>query len=103
MDRIASPPTPSALTHLRPSNMAGGVVVAGCLAITGLALWLSSLEPRWLWAAGPVVFALVQWFAVLHECGRETLFRSKRLHGLVGQIAGFFSVIPFYNWKRIHG
>jgi fatty acid desaturase len=21
----------------------------------------------------------------------------------IGQVAGFFSIIPFYNWKRVHG
>jgi fatty acid desaturase len=31
------------------------------------------------------------------------LFRSKWPHAFVGLIAGFFSLIPFYNWKRIHG
>jgi fatty acid desaturase len=31
------------------------------------------------------------------------LFRSKWPHVVVGPIAGFFSLIPFYNWKRIHG
>jgi fatty acid desaturase len=54
---------------------------------------------------GQLLFALalVQWFAVLHECGHETLFRAKRIHVLIGHVAGFFSVIPFYNWKRVHG
>ena len=45
----------------------------------------------------------MQWFAILHECGHETLFRTQRLHAVVGQVAGFFSLIPFYNWKRVHG
>ena len=49
-----------------------------------------------------LALALVQWFAVLHECGHETLFRGKRANSIVGQVAGFFALIPFYNWKRVH-
>ena len=49
-----------------------------------------------------LALALVQWFALLHECGHETLFRGKRFTPSLGQVAGFFSIIPFYNWKRVH-
>jgi len=98
-------PTPQELTRLRPSNVAGGVVLTQCLILSCGAFWLSS-QPNWfVWALGQVLVALslVQWFAVLHECGHDNLFRSKWPHALVGPIAGFFSLIPFYNWKRIHG
>src|SRR4029079_6349799 len=37
------------------------------------------------------------------ECGHETLFRTRRLHAPVGHLAAFFSLIPFFNWKRVHG
>ena len=99
------PPSPSDLAHLRPSNAAGATLIASCVALTATSLWLSSRESRWLWAIGQLLLALslVQWFAVLHECGHETLFRAKRAHRVVGWFAGFFSLIPFYNWKRVHG
>jgi acyl-lipid omega-6 desaturase (Delta-12 desaturase) len=101
----SAPPTPSELVHLRPSDAAGSLALALCAGITASGLWLSLLESTWLWLAGQIVLALafVQWFAVLHECGHETLFRTKRPHAVVGQVAGFFSLIPFYNWKRVHG
>src|SRR5262245_16312593 len=107
MHRLASssPPTPAALSHLRPSNGTGSLLAGSCLVVTGSALWLSSRESIWPWLAGQVLLALalIQWFALLHECGHETLFRTKWLHSALGVVAGFFSVIPFYNWKRIHG
>jgi len=58
-----------------------------------------------LWAAGQIVLALalVQWFVVLHECGHDTLFRTRRLHPIVGRIAGAFAAIPYACWTRIHG
>lgn len=98
-------PTPQELTRLRPSNAAGVVVLTQCLALSCAAFWLSSQPNRLVWAAGQVLVALslVQWFAILHECGHDNLFRSKWPHAVVGPIAGFFSLIPFYNWKRIHG
>jgi fatty acid desaturase len=57
------------------------------------------------WLAGQVVLAvaLVQWFVLLHECGHETLFRTRRLHGPIGHLAAFFAVIPFHPWRRVHG
>ena len=104
-DQSQSPPTARELSHLRPSNLAGAACIAGCVALTGLSIGLSLRGSVWLWAPGQLLlaFALVQWFAVLHECGHETLFRSKRWHAPIGQVAGFFSLIPFYNWKRVHG
>ncbi len=103
--RSSHPPTPSDLTHLRPSDTAGAAVILVAASATALALALSMRAELWLWLAGQVILAvaLVQWFAILHECGHETLFRSRRVHGVIGQVAGFFSLIPFYNWKRVHG
>ena len=100
----STPPAPAALTHLRPSNRAALAIVSTSLGTTGAAIWLSLRPSVWLWAAGQLLLALamVQWFALLHECGHETLFKGKRINAVVGQVAGFFSLIPFYNWKRVH-
>lgn len=98
-------PAPAAISHLRASNSAGCVLLSAAtlLTVSGVVL---SLQSNWLvWLLGQVVFAvaLVQWFALLHECGHGTLFRSKALHAGVGRVAAFFSFIPFYCWKRVHG
>jgi fatty acid desaturase len=106
-EQLRSSPRPTAaqLVHLKPSNTAGALLVASCCTLTSAALWLSARDTVWIWLTGQVLLALalVQWFAVLHECGHETLFRSKRPHTAIGHIAGFFSIIPFHNWKRVHG
>jgi fatty acid desaturase len=99
-----SAPSPASLSELRPTNAAGIAVALSCLAITASGIALS-LSPRlWVWAVGQLFLAvsLVQWFALLHECGHETLFRTKRLHAPLGQLAGFFSLIPFRNWRSVH-
>ncbi len=102
---VTNVPSTTAVSHLRSSNWAGGVLVssAALLTVVGIAL---SLQSSWLvWLLGQAVLAvtMLQWFALLHECGHGTLFRSKALHAPVGRVAGFFSLIPFYCWKRIHG
>jgi len=103
--RSTHPPTPADLTHLRPSDAAGSAVTLVAVVATVIALTLSMRAEVWLWLPGQIILAvaLVQWFAILHECGHETLFRSRSIHRAIGQVAGFFSIIPFYNWKRVHG
>jgi fatty acid desaturase len=79
--------------------------VGGVAAATALGIALA-LQPRLLpWAAGQLVLALalVQWFVVLHECGHDTLFRTRRFHAIIGRIAGAFAAIPYACWTRIHG
>ena len=101
----AARPRPAELQHLRPSNLAGALAVGGVGAATtaGIAL---ALQPNLLpWAAGQLILALalVQWFVVLHECGHDTLFRTRQIHIIVGRIAGAFAAIPYACWTRIHG
>jgi omega-6 fatty acid desaturase (delta-12 desaturase) len=72
---------------------------------SGLALWLST-SGGWLrWTIGQLLLALslVQWFAILHECGHRTLFRARRLNTVVGAVAGVMTVIPYWSWVRVHG
>jgi omega-6 fatty acid desaturase (delta-12 desaturase) len=98
-------PSPVAIGRLRSSNWAGCVLFTSAALLTAVGVALS-LQPNWLlWLLGQAVFAftLLQWFALLHECGHGTLFRSKALHAPVGRVAAFFSLIPYYCWKRVHG
>ena len=56
--------------------------------------------------AGQVLLAvmLVQWFVILHECGHETLFRTRRWHARGRtDCRGVFSLIPYHCWTRVHG
>jgi acyl-lipid omega-6 desaturase (Delta-12 desaturase) len=99
------PPSPAAMGHLRSSNWAGIVLLSSAAILTVVGVALSLQANVWVWLLGQAVFAvtMVQWFALLHECGHGTLFRSKSLHAPVGRVAAFFSLIPFYCWKRVHG
>jgi len=101
-----SDPSPAVrLDQLRPSNLVGIVFVAGCSALTALALALAATDLLALWLLGQVLlaFALLQWFVLLHEAGHNLLFRTRRLNRLAGHVAGFFALIPFPCWKVVHG
>jgi acyl-lipid omega-6 desaturase (Delta-12 desaturase) len=103
-DMPSTRPRPSELQHLRASNAAGALALGVTFGATALGLALA-IEPRvLLWIAGQLIlgFALVHWFVVLHECGHDTLFRSKRANAVVGTIAGAFAAIPFASWRRVH-
>lgn len=102
---VPGPPSAATMAHLRPSNWAGGMLLSSAALLTVVAVALS-LQPKWwLWLLGQALLAatMVQWFALLHECGHGTLFHSKALHAPIGWVAGFFSMIPFGCWKRVHG
>jgi fatty acid desaturase len=98
------PPHPSDLQHLRSSNAAGWIYLAATTAATVAGAWLSLMPQAIWWLAGQLLLAatLVQWFIVLHECGHHTLFRASVLNEAAGHLAGFFAVIPYDTWKRVH-
>jgi omega-6 fatty acid desaturase (delta-12 desaturase) len=98
-------PGPEALAHLRPTNAQGLFLVSLTAGLTSLAIWLSASEGWLRWAIGQVLLsgALVQWFAVLHECGHRTMFRGRGLNTAVGLVAGFVAMIPYRCWTRVHG
>lgn len=75
------------------------------LLATAAGVALSTLGGWIAWAAGQILLSLVlvQWFVILHECGHETLFRSRRLNSIAGRVAAFFALIPYHSWTRVHG
>jgi fatty acid desaturase len=98
-------PCPSDLSHLRPTNRQGLIVLTGAALWTAAAIWLSTRDAMLWWAIGQVLLgaAFVHWFVVLHEAGHDTLFRTRRCNAAAGTIAGALSLIPYRCWKRVHG
>ena len=105
MGRSEGAPFPADLTHLRATNAAGLRVIATASAGTVLGLVLSFAGGWAPWLCGQALLAvmLVQWFVILHECGHETLFRTRRWHAAAGRVAAAFSLIPYHAWTRVHG
>lgn len=100
----AAPPV-SQFSDLRPSNAMGFLFVVLCSGLTATSLFLSTFHELWVWLIGQVLLAcaMLQWFALVHEAGHKTLFRSGRLNYLAGHLAGYFAVFPFECWKLVHG
>ena len=100
----AQPPPPREVLHLKPTNSNGFVWFASAVILTAVGLYLA-MRSNWLiWFAGELILAaaFVQWFVLLHECGHRMLFRTRQFNALVGHVAGFFALIPFEAWKRVH-
>jgi fatty acid desaturase len=99
------PLRPADLRHLRPSNAAGLMAFAGVALTTVVGIALAIQTQPVLWALGQLTLTLafVQWFVLLHECGHDTLFRSRRPHAIAAHAAAFFSIVPYACWTRVHG
>jgi omega-6 fatty acid desaturase (delta-12 desaturase) len=52
--------------------------------------------------AAPAAGLFVRTFIVMHDCGHGSFFRSRKLNGLVGWIAGVVTLTPFEQWRRDH-
>ena len=104
-ERHERPPVAADLEHLRPQDAQGAALLFLCVALTLSGVGLSLRTGIVPWFAGQVLTAaaLLHWFVLLHECGHETLFRSRRWHRVVGPVAGALSLIPFASWRRVHG
>ena len=105
MARADGAPYPAELTHLRPTDAAGLRVVGVAAGGTLIGFLLTFAGGFGLWIFGQVLLAvmLVQWFVILHECGHDTLFRTRRWHAVTGRVAATFSLIPYHCWTRVHG
>lgn len=90
--------------RLEPSLRQGAIHTGVSVLSLTLGIALVALESAWSWVAGQLVlgFFFAQVFVLLHEAGHNTLFPRRRLNRAVGHLAGFFALIPFWNWQRIH-
>lgn len=92
------------LAALKPRDAWGWFYALLASSCTGVAILLSLRPEIFAWIAGQILLslALLQWFALLHEAGHKTLFRTAALNKFWGYLAGFWALIPFDCWKLIH-
>lgn len=98
------PPAPGKVAHLQAGAVAGACHGSVTLVAFAAGIGLSLPENPLSYLAGQLVLAFffVHAFVLLHEAGHDTLFRQRSLNRLVGHVAGFLTLIPFWNWQRIH-
>lgn len=69
----------------------------------GLATYLFYYSYWWSLACIlPASLLLVRLFAIQHDCGHGTLFRSRALNNWVGRILGVLTLTPYEVWRRDH-
>ncbi len=71
-------------------------------------LWFLAVKvaPISLWFLPPIIVFMILFsgrcFALMHDCGHYSLFRSKRANRIVGFMLGVINAIPQYPWSRGH-
>lgn len=92
------------LTELKPT-LTGGLAhtfVSLLLLIAGVGLSLSNNALAYASGQFVLAFFFVHAFVLLHEAGHDTLFPRRAFNRIVGHAAAFLTIIPFWNWQRIH-
>ena len=89
---------------LQPSNAVGGFYLCFALLMTAASIALSLSPDGWLWLSGQLLLSItfIQWFAILHEAGHKTMFRTRWLNRWASHLAGFFALIPGDCWRLVH-
>ena len=97
-------PDDTTTEQLRPSNLLGGFYLLVAVLLTTLSVALARSPHTWIWLAGQLglAFAMIQWFAILHEAGHKTLFRTRWLNRWSTHAAGFLACIPGDCWRLVH-
>jgi omega-6 fatty acid desaturase (delta-12 desaturase) len=93
--------------HTQPDDVKGSTQVLTTLAAL-TALWgfaVSNVSVSlWLTVAAVALMCLLtlRVFALMHECGHGSLFRTQRLNRGFGFILGVFAGMPQYVWSQHH-
>jgi acyl-lipid omega-6 desaturase (Delta-12 desaturase) len=45
---------------------------------------------------------MVRIFIIQHDCGHGSFFRSRKANNRVGRFCSFFTMVPYYYWRRQH-
>ena len=90
--------------RLKPRDRMGFFYVALTCGLTVVGLWLAIYPNKFVWLFSQMLLALafLQWFILLHEAGHQILFKTRILNTIAGNFAGFFALIPYQSWYRIH-
>jgi len=74
------------------------------LLASAAALFYGLSQGIWLAAlfAVPTTVFLVRLFALQHDCGHGSFFKSSRLNNALGRIMSVMTLIPYDSWRRDH-
>jgi len=84
------------LTQVFTTLLPFGLLWWAAMRLAGVSPWLALLPL-------PLIVLLnVRAFALMHECGHGSLFRSQRLNGALGFLLGVMCGMPQYVWSQHH-
>ena len=93
--------------HAQSDNVKGLKQVLTSLASLALLWWVAVLSVEvspWLTVPAVLLISLftLRAFALMHECGHGSLFRTRWLNRAFGFLLGVVSGMPQYVWSRHH-
>ena len=105
---VAGAPWAATLAKYKfPSRLKSGWQLVNSLVPFCLLWYLMYLSAFWsywltLALAVPTAGFLVRIFIIQHDCGHHSFFRSHRANDILGHACGFFTLTPYYLWRRSH-
>ena len=93
--------------HSQSSNAKGLVQVATTFVALAALWWTAYVTAQvsaWLTVLCVLLISLftLRVFALMHECGHGSLFRSQRLNRVFGFLLGVIAGMPQYVWSQHH-
>ncbi len=107
IDRIKEQKRDIIRHYAHGDNVKGLIQVLTTLAALAMLWWIAvrgRVVSGWLTAAAVLIISLlnVRAFALMHECGHGSLFRSHSLNRKFGFLLGVISGMPQYVWSSHH-
>lgn len=93
--------------YIKSSNLRATYQVLNTV-VPYVLLWIAAVKITSIswWFLPPIIVLLVLFslrcFSLMHDCGHNSLFRSKRANRIMGFLLGVINAIPQYGWSRDH-
>ena len=93
--------------YRRPEPLKSSWQVFNTFALYGLFWWLAylSLSVSYgltLLCSTVCGLMVARMFAIQHDCGHGSLYKSRRIQNLIGTCCSLFTLIPFHYWRKVH-
>jgi acyl-lipid omega-6 desaturase (Delta-12 desaturase) len=107
IDRVKEQKQEMIRKYAQSDDVKGLTQVLTTLALLALVWWAALFSVHvsyWLTAAAVLLIGLfsVRVFALMHECGHGSLFRTRWLNRAFGFLLGVISGMPQYVWSQHH-
>ena len=96
------------LLPYRRADLNRGLTELGLTLIPFVLLWWAAILAypygvHWsVLISLPAALFLVRLFAIQHDCGHGSFFRTKRMNDIIGSGLAVLTVTPYYVWKQAH-